>query len=113
MVFRPARPAMGSFSAIRSSSWWEAVTAAGAGCQAAIDAEKSLQEQGEGEGKRETGAVAASAQLQRAASWTPFRGAGRITRFFEQLNLSEIELSRGAFIASVLRDGVILISNIE
>jgi len=54
---------MGSFSAIRSSSWWEAVTAAGAGCQAAIDAEKFLQEQGEGEGKRETGAVAARAQL--------------------------------------------------
>ncbi len=69
MVCRLARPAMGSFSAIRSSSWWEAVTAAGAGCQAAMDAEKFLEEQGEGEGegegegKREAGAVAARAQL--------------------------------------------------
>jgi len=63
MVCRLARPAMGSFSAIRSSSWWEAVTAAGAECQAAIDAEKSLEEKGEGEGKREAGAVAARAQL--------------------------------------------------
>ncbi len=41
----------------------QAVTAAGAGCQAAIDAEKFLEEQGEGEGKREAGAVAARAQL--------------------------------------------------
>ncbi len=41
----------------------QAVTAAGAGCQAAIDAEKFLEEQGEGEGKREAGAVAARSQL--------------------------------------------------
>ena len=41
----------------------QAVTAAGAGCQAAMDAEKFLEEQGEGEGKREAGAVAARAQL--------------------------------------------------
>ena len=41
----------------------QAVTAAGAGCQAAIDAEKFLEEQGEGEEKREAGGVAAKAQL--------------------------------------------------
>ena len=41
----------------------QAVTAAGAGCQAAMDAEKFLEEQDEGEGKREAGAVAARAQL--------------------------------------------------
>ena len=40
----------------------QAVTAAGAGCQAAIDAEKFLEEQGEGEGEREAGAVAARSQ---------------------------------------------------
>ena len=41
----------------------QAVTAAGAGCQAAMDAEKFLEDQGEGEGKREAGAVAARSQL--------------------------------------------------
>ncbi len=41
----------------------QAVTAAGAGCQAAMDAEKFLEAQDEGEGKREAGTVAARAQL--------------------------------------------------